>query len=112
MVTRRVNVSGCELRYLRTGAGPTVVLLHTLRTQLAFLSLCRHWRNWIAARAVYANVKVPVTLVYAEHDWSRPGEREANARALSTARTLSLAACGHFASLERPQQIAGIIRAE
>jgi pimeloyl-ACP methyl ester carboxylesterase len=76
----------------------------------AFLSLCRQWRSWIVARAAYADVQMPVTLVYGEYDWSRPDEREANARALPTARRLSLAACGHFASLDRPQQIAGIIR--
>jgi pimeloyl-ACP methyl ester carboxylesterase len=78
----------------------------------AFLSLCRQWRSWIEARAVYTDVKLPVTLVYGDHDWSRPEEREANARALPTARRLSLTACGHFASLDRPQQIAGIIRDE
>src|SRR5258708_3291865 len=30
--TQRVSVLGGELRFLRTGQGPTVVLLHTLRT--------------------------------------------------------------------------------
>jgi pimeloyl-ACP methyl ester carboxylesterase len=29
-----VNLGGYELRYIKTGAGPTLVLLHTLRTQL------------------------------------------------------------------------------
>ena len=29
-----VNLAGYELRYIKTGAGPTLVLLHTLRTQL------------------------------------------------------------------------------
>src|SRR5947209_8459123 len=33
---QRTNVLGCELRYLRGGRGPTVVLLHTLRTQLEY----------------------------------------------------------------------------
>jgi len=34
--TQRVSVPGGELRFLRTGQGPTVVLLHTLRTQLEY----------------------------------------------------------------------------
>ena len=34
----RARVRDGELRYLRTGSGPTVVLLHTLRTQLEYFS--------------------------------------------------------------------------
>ena len=38
----RIRLPRCELRYLRRGAGRTVVLLHTLRTQLEyFLPLVR-----------------------------------------------------------------------
>lgn len=33
---RRVRVAGCDMRYLRRGAGRPVVLLHTLRTQLDY----------------------------------------------------------------------------
>jgi pimeloyl-ACP methyl ester carboxylesterase len=33
-VCRQVSVAGAELRYLRTGTGQPLVLLHTLRTQL------------------------------------------------------------------------------
>jgi pimeloyl-ACP methyl ester carboxylesterase len=76
----------------------------------AFLSLCRQWRTWIAARAAYSAIEMPVTLVYGDHDWSRPEDREANRRALPTARHLSLEGCGHFSSLEQPQQIARMIR--
>ncbi len=39
---RSVSITGCELRYLRRGAGKPIVLLHTLRTQLEyFLPLLR-----------------------------------------------------------------------
>jgi pimeloyl-ACP methyl ester carboxylesterase len=76
----------------------------------AFLSLSRQWRSWNEARAAYANIVIPVTLVYAEHDWSRREDRDANSRVLSTARTVALPACGHFASLELPEQVASIIR--
>jgi len=38
-----VTVNGCDLRYLRTGTGAPVVLLHPLRAQLEyFLPLLRH----------------------------------------------------------------------
>ena len=29
-----VDIGGCKLRYIKTGRGPNLVLLHTLRTQL------------------------------------------------------------------------------
>ena len=36
--TQRVRLRSCELRYARSGAGPPVVLMHTLRTQLEYLA--------------------------------------------------------------------------
>ena len=78
----------------------------------AFLSLSRQWETWIAARAAYAAAELPIALVYGDHDWSRPEDREANGRSLRTARTVAVENCGHFASLDRPQQIARVIRDE
>ena len=78
----------------------------------AFRSLLRQWETWIAARAAYGAIAMPVTLVYGEHDWSWPAEREANRRAVPGARSLSLAGCGHFAALERPVPLAQLIREE
>src|SRR5215472_8999612 len=77
----------------------------------AFRSLCLHWRSWIAARTQYCQVNVPVTLVYGDKDWSHPAERDANARAIPGARLVTLNATGHFASLEKPHKIAGLIQA-
>jgi pimeloyl-ACP methyl ester carboxylesterase len=78
----------------------------------AFLSLTRQWKTWIAARGAYAAAELPITLVYGDHDWSRPEEREANRRVLRTARALALENCGHFSCLDQPGQIAGMIRDE
>src|SRR5262249_20303756 len=75
----------------------------------AFRSLNHQWRTWIAARANYPTISLPVTLVYGSDDWSHPDEREANARAIPGARTVSLERCGHFASLEKPEAIAQLI---
>jgi pimeloyl-ACP methyl ester carboxylesterase len=77
----------------------------------AFRSLCLNWRSWIAARARYPAITVPVTLAYGDDDWSRPAEREANARLIPGARSLALRDCGHFSSLEAPGEVARIIRA-
>jgi pimeloyl-ACP methyl ester carboxylesterase len=75
----------------------------------AFRSLCLNWRSWIAARARYSAITVPVTLVYANYDWSRPQEREANLSAIPGARRVALEGCGHFSCLEKPREIARII---
>ncbi len=75
----------------------------------ALRSLCRQWRNWIAAREQYPQIGVPVTLVYGDHDWSRPHERNANARAIPGAAVVELQRCGHFATLDRPDELARLI---
>lgn len=62
-----------------------------------------------AARNVYGRVKAPATLVYGDHDWSMPAEREEVARLVPGSRILTLAKTGHFASLERPEQVARIM---
>jgi pimeloyl-ACP methyl ester carboxylesterase len=81
----------------------------------AFLSLARNWWSWIAARATYATIQRPVTLAYSDHDWSRAHERSTNSSALAlatSARTLTITSCGHFAALDRPEQVAALIRIE
>jgi pimeloyl-ACP methyl ester carboxylesterase len=75
----------------------------------AFRSLCLHWRSWIEARARYGAIELPVTLVYGDDDWSRPAERDANARAIPGVRSATMANSGHFTCLEKPREIADLI---
>ena len=75
----------------------------------AFRSLCLNWRSWIAARDSYPQVRTPLTLVYADGDWSLPEDREANRKLFPQARRHDLDHCGHFSCLERPEDIARII---
>jgi pimeloyl-ACP methyl ester carboxylesterase len=65
--------------------------------------------SMMAARALYAGVPVPVTLVYGDHDWSRPPEREADLALLRGARSITLPDTGHFAALEEPARVAEIL---
>ena len=65
--------------------------------------------SYVAARSYYARIDVPVTLVYGDHDWSRPAEREANLARLKRGRILTLKDASHIASLERPEEFARII---
>jgi pimeloyl-ACP methyl ester carboxylesterase len=69
----------------------------------------RNVESMIAARALYGRVSAPVTLVYGDHDWSLPPEREANLAALPGARSITLPETGHFAALEQPARVAEIL---
>jgi pimeloyl-ACP methyl ester carboxylesterase len=60
----------------------------------------------IAARERYARIDVPVTLVYGDHDWSRPSDRQANIDSVPGARYIELRATGHFTALEAPHEVA------
>jgi pimeloyl-ACP methyl ester carboxylesterase len=73
---------------------------------VAFMSLVRHWPEWEQARAEYANIEVPVLLLYGDHDWSREAEREATHRAVPGSRMRTVSEGGHFLSLDDPGEIA------
>ena len=50
-----------------------------------------------------------MTLVYGDHDWSRPAEREANRARLERAKIIVLKDTSHIASLESPEEFARIL---
>jgi pimeloyl-ACP methyl ester carboxylesterase len=72
-------------------------------------AIMRSLNGFVNARARYAEVSVPVTLVYTEHDWSRPAEREQVARLLNV-NAITVPGAGHFSALERPAEMVRIIR--
>jgi pimeloyl-ACP methyl ester carboxylesterase len=65
--------------------------------------------SMVAARALYARVPVPVTLIYGDHDWSRAPEREANREVFAGAEWITLPDTGHFAALEQPARVVEIL---
>lgn len=67
------------------------------------------WRSWGAARERYKDVSAPVTLIYGDSDWSRPGERERTRFLLPGSRMITLTNTGHFASVENPAELGRII---
>lgn len=69
------------------------------------------WRTWAKARDNYANVKVPVKLIYAEFDWSKPAERERTAKLLGT-NIITVANTGHFSFVDNPQKLIEIVLAK
>ena len=76
----------------------------------AFRSLLLEWETWIDAREQYSTIAVPVTLAYGDGDWAKPEEREANARAIPGARAVTIKDAGHFASIDKPEEVAQLIR--
>ena len=69
----------------------------------------RNLPSFVRARSHYPMIKVPVTLVYGDHDWSRPAEREANHRDIAGSSLVTLPQTGHFASMENPDACARLL---
>jgi pimeloyl-ACP methyl ester carboxylesterase len=72
-------------------------------------AMMRSLNGFVAARPRYADVRVPVTLIYSEQDWSRPAEREHVEHLLADVETITLPDSGHFSALERPAEVAHIL---
>jgi pimeloyl-ACP methyl ester carboxylesterase len=70
----------------------------------------RSLKGFVKARDRYRDVAVPVTLVYSDKDWSRPAEREHVAGLLAEVERITLPDTGHFSALERPNEVAWILR--
>lgn len=68
-----------------------------------------NWRSWGQARAQYAGLKSRVTLVYGDHDWSTPAERQRTATALGVTDIVTLKDTGHFAFVDNPEALIEII---
>ena len=72
-------------------------------------SIFGNWKSWIEARGGYENIRVPVTLVYGDSDWSHPQERQENHRKIPGSQLITLKDTGHFSSLENPEEVINII---
>lgn len=68
-----------------------------------------NWRSWGEARSMYAAVKVPVKLIYGEHDWSTLDERKRTAKKLGGVEMLTVANTGHFAFVDNPHKLVELV---
>lgn len=69
------------------------------------------WKSWSKASSLYAKVKVPVTLIYGQNDWSTLAERERTASQLGGLKLITVANTGHFAFIDNPQKMTDIVLA-
>jgi pimeloyl-ACP methyl ester carboxylesterase len=76
----------------------------------AFLNLLRHAYMWDEARQRYAEIKVPVFVIYGDHDWSHQVERQRTFQAIPGAKVETVANGGHFLSLDQPERLAELIK--
>lgn len=80
------------------------------RHYAAFMSLVDHFPQWEELRHQYRRIEIPVLLVYGEHDWSHPWEREANQRLIRNAERITVPGAGHLLSLDKPDGTIGAVR--
>jgi pimeloyl-ACP methyl ester carboxylesterase len=78
----------------------------------AFISLLRNSASWEAATSVYADVDVPVCLVWGEQDWATAAERRHDRSLLDKARVTTIDNGGHFLPLDQPQKLIELIEAQ
>jgi pimeloyl-ACP methyl ester carboxylesterase len=76
----------------------------------AFLNLIRHAHMWDEARQRYGEIRVPVLVIYGDHDWSRQDERQRTVEAIPGAKVETVANGGHFLSLDQPERLAELIK--
>ena len=71
--------------------------------------LVREGPSWERARREYESIRVPVLLVFGDHDWSHASEREADARSIPGARMRAVEKAGHFLSLDASAELVQMV---
>ena len=75
----------------------------------AFLSLLRNSASWETATKDYGRIDVPVLLIWGDHDWATPSEREHDRTLIKGAEMTTLKRGGHFLALDRPEEVRDLI---
>ena len=71
-----------------------------------------NFQSWTESKKHYAKLRVPITLVYGEYDWSSSRERSESRALLNPQNYVELEDTGHFCFLEAPKKAASIIKSE
>ena len=74
-----------------------------------FISLLRQAHHWQDARRSYANISMPVLLIYGDQDWAPEHERQWTMSLISGAQSAIVEEGGHFLTLDQSQKVAQLI---
>jgi pimeloyl-ACP methyl ester carboxylesterase len=75
-----------------------------------FINLIRNADKWEKARHEYAQINIPVLLVYGDRDWSHENERKRNLEEVPGAKLETVKNGGHFLSLDQPDEVIRLIK--
>ena len=75
-----------------------------------FINLIRNAPKWEQAHQVYAQINIPVVLVYGDHDWSNENERRQTLGEIPGATLETIKNGGHFLSLDQPSEVIRLIK--
>jgi pimeloyl-ACP methyl ester carboxylesterase len=75
-----------------------------------FINLLRNAAKWEQAHQVYAQINIPVTLVYGDKDWSHESERKRTLEEIPGAKFEAVKDGGHFLSLDQPTEVIRLIK--
>ena len=76
----------------------------------SFINLIRHAHLWETARKEYAQINVPVLLVYGDKDWSYEDERQRTLTEVPGAKMEIVNNGGHFLSLDQPDAVISLVK--
>ena len=68
-------------------------------------NILKNWRSWAQAKNQYQKITSPVTLIYGEHDWSTPIERNLTLSKIPQAKFETIPDSGHFLSIDNPHAL-------
>jgi pimeloyl-ACP methyl ester carboxylesterase len=71
----------------------------------AFLKLLRNAKSWQDATKDYGRISIPVLLIWGDHDWAEPAEREHDRTLIPNVKMTTIERGGHFLALDRPQEV-------
>ena len=102
-VFNKKAITDSYISLLSTSTRKSFNVYHTRNVFLNF-------KSWAQSKKCYAELKVPVTLVYGDHDWSSSKERNESRGLLSPQKYVELEDTGHFSFLEAPEKVVKIIK--